>query len=337
MLTLSQNRKIGTCSVFRDCFLADGRPQYTNLFYVLPDAPRWAINEEGDPAFDFLWYRTLASTDATRNGGTVTMMVDLSLSGDQRNVLLQAIPAEFGLGATELELRSIPFKSGAVDLAFAGESREGEFANKIAGSGPARLAGTERAAFSLDLTADGASLLWQEIDRRLDLFRVHYDLVFEHRLIGVRMRVWCDTRKSYPAAEQWLKSGGSDPRQLRADLVEQHLAGVEVVSEDPLQSEPTPALQECGQAILDRALASTLFSFDEVSGRREEDSGSDSRGASRPLRLQPYSELMERSLNLSFNESYPLEQHAVLEAAAGSFPGPVGETNHEIGCAERVF
>ena len=313
MLTLSRNRQIGTCSVFRDFFLADGKPQYTNLFYALPDAPRWAINEEGDPSFDFLWYRTLA-TDATRNGGIVTMMVDLSVTGDQRNALLQTIPAEFALGPTEVELRSIPFKSGTVDLAFAGESTDGEFTNQIAGSGPARFAGAERAAFSLDLSADGASLLWQAIDRRLALFRVRYDLVFEHRLTGVRMRVWCDARKSYPAAEQWLKSGGSDPRQLRVGLMEQRLAGVELSSEDPLRSEQASALQECGQEILDRALASTLFSFDDASARRGDDSGSDSRGAGRALRLQPYSELMERSLNLSFNESYPLEQHAVLEA-----------------------
>lgn len=314
MLTLSRNRRVGTCGVFRDFLLVDGKPQYTNIFYILPDAPRWTINEEGDPSFDFLWYRSLSSEAAIRNGGVVTMMVDLSPSEEERDALRRSIPAQFELGGTEVDLRSIPFKSGTVDLAFAAESSGGEFTNQIAGSGPARFAAAERAAFTLDLTADGASLLGQAIEQQVDLFRVHYDLVFEHRLTGVRMRVWCDTRKSYLVTEQWVRSGGSDPRRLRAELIEQHLAGVELSSEDPLQSEQVSALQKCGQEILDRALKDTFFAQNEASSRPGSDTGMDSRGVTQPLRLRPFSESMESSFNLSFNESYPLEQHAVLEA-----------------------
>ncbi len=308
MLTLSRNRRVGTCDVFRDFLLVDGEPHYTNIFYVLPRVPRWTINGEGDPSFDFLWYRSLASAGAMRKGGIVTMMVDLSPSEEERAALLQTIPAEFESRGTEIELRSMPFKSGTVDLTFAGESTSGEFANQIAGSGPARFAAGEKAAFTLDLTADGASLLWQAIEQRLDLFRVNYDLVFEHRLTGVRMRVWCDARRSYSLTQQWLRSGGLDPSRLRSELTEQHLAGVELSSEVPLPSEQISALQKCGQEILDRALASAFLERKGAADRGDAGAGSN------PPRLRPFSDSMERSLNLSFNESYPLEQHAVLEA-----------------------
>jgi hypothetical protein len=312
MLTLSRNQRVGTCDVFRDFLLVDGKAQYTNIFYVLPRAPRWTINEEGDPSFDFLWYRSLTSTGAQRKGGLVTMMVDLAPSEGERTALFEAIPAEFKPSERDIELRSIPFKSGTVDLAFAGESGGGEFAEQIAGSGPARFAAGERAAFILDLTADGASLLWQALEQRLHVFRVSYDLVFEHRLAGVQMRVWCDARKSYSVTQEWLQAGGFDPHQLYAELTEQHLAGVELSSEDPLLREQTTALQKCGQEILQRAVVSAFLDDDGTTGRRGASTRS-SREARIP-RLRPFSDSMETTLNMSFNESYPLEQHAVLDA-----------------------
>jgi hypothetical protein len=145
-------------------------------------------------------------------------------------------------------------------------------------------------------------LLWQALEKRLDVFHLRYDLVFVHRLMGTRMRVWCDAQKTHLAASRWLQAGGNDPSQLRGDLVTQHLAGIDLDSDQPLPAPESAALQKCGQDILDRALASALFTGNTTSGKTAS------------LQLRPYSESLQASLNMTLTESFPLEQHMVVDS-----------------------
>src|SRR5207248_3174693 len=191
----------------------------------------------------------------TKAGGIVTITVEVSIPADQRDGLRQTIASIYSLAASDVELRSVPFKAGSVRLSYAGETGGGDFARQIAGNGPALLSGAERATFVVDLTGEGAALLWQAIDRRLDTFQLTYDLVFDHRLANVHMRVWCDARKSLSAADPWIKAGGADPAKLRAALADQRLAGVEVIADEPLPPEHLAASQKAGDDLLTRAIA----------------------------------------------------------------------------------
>lgn len=305
MLTLAQNLHIGAVSVFRDFILSENGPSFTNTFYVVPDFPRWAVDDQGEPVFDLTWYKSSSPIDVTKGVGIVTMAVDLSLTADERAAMLQKIASQFNLDPSAIQLMSVPFKTGSVELTLAGESkdtRDTEFINQIAGGGPAQLNGSEQAAFVIDVKPDGAALLWQALEKHLDVFHLRYDLVFDHRLMGTRMRVWCDARKTHLAASQWLQSGGADPSQLRAGLVSQRLAGIDLDSDQPLPAAESAALQKCGQDVLDKALASALFAADPAPGSKS------------PLQLRPYSDSLDASLNLSFTESFPLEQHMVLDS-----------------------
>ena len=100
---------------------------WTRVFYVLPDAPRIAQDADGNPAFDFLWFRGQAGESSVKAGGIVTLTVDLSLTEEERETL--AGRARCGLwiriGRTRVELRSMPFKSGMVKLTYAAESGGG--------------------------------------------------------------------------------------------------------------------------------------------------------------------------------------------------------------------
>jgi hypothetical protein len=305
MLTLAQSLHIGAATVFRDFIVTDNGPAFTNTFYVVPDFPRWALDDQGEPAFDLTWYKSSSPIDVTKGAGIVTMAVDLSLTADERTAMLQKIAAQFNVDPGAIRLMSVLFKTGSVELALAGESKDSkdaEFINQIAGGGPAQLNGSEQAAFVIDVKPDGAALLWQALEKHLDVFHLRYDLVFDHRLMGTRMRVWCDVRKTHSAASQWLQSGGADPRQLRADLISQRLAGIDLDADQPLPAPESAALQKCGQDILDRALASALFTGNSAAGDKS------------PLQLRPYSESFEASLNFSFTESFPLEQHLVIDS-----------------------
>ena len=319
MLTLSQSRRFGSFTVFRDVTYQAGKPVYGPSFYVLPDAPRIAQDAEGNPAFDFLWFRGQAGQSSVQAGGIVTLTVDLSLTEEERETLLAELSAAYGLDrAARVELRSMPFKSGMVKLTYAAESGGGEFTHAIAGSGPARLAGSQRATFVADLNADGAALLWDALEKQADLFRVQFDFVFEHRLADTRMRIWCDAKKSHEVLGTRIGLGVDDPAKLRETLTEQRLAGIQIDSEQPLTAEHQEALEKAGHELLDSALASTFF---------RPRAADEDLPKSQPLR--PFSVSMEAALNMTFSESFPLEHNAVVESVLR-----LGRTRQEMG--ERI-
>ena len=310
MITLADSRRLGSSTVFRDVLYRDGQRRYTPRFYVLPDAPTLARDAAGQPAFDFLWYRTPPDNGvAPAAGGLVTLTVELAPSADERVRLAEALAAALAPEPLPaLDLVAVPFKTGTVTLSFAGQSTGGDLANHVAGNGPARLVGAERATFVVELSRDGAALLWQAIEGGQDLFHVRYDLVFEHRLDDVELRVWSDARRCHEVAAARLAGGSLDGRQLTESLVADRLAGVELWSERPLADEHRRALERLGQGLLEGAVVGALFDAGAVVAAGT--SGL-SRG-DRTLPLRPYTEAIQATLNHTFKQSYPVEQHAVL-------------------------
>jgi hypothetical protein len=316
MLTLSQSRRFGSFTVFRDVTYQTGKPVYGPVFYVLPDAPRIAQDTDGNPAFDFLWFRGAAGESSVKAGGIVTLTVDFSLTQEEQETLPAELAAAYGLGAVaRVELRSMPFKSGMVKLTYAAESGGGEFSHTIAGSGPARLAGSQRATFVADLNADGAALLWDALEKQIDLFRVQFDFAFDHRMADTRMRIWCDAKKSHEVLGTRIGLGVVDPAKLRQTLTEQRLAGIQIDSEQPLTAEHQEALEKAGHELLDSALASTFF----------QPQGTD-KDLSKSQPLRPFTVSMEAALNMTFSESFPLEHNAVVESVLR-----LGRTRQEMG------
>jgi hypothetical protein len=301
MLTLSQSRRIGGFTVLRDVSLEGGVARFTPVFYVMPDQPRFTIEDDGGPAFHFTWFLP-APDSGLQPGGLATLTMDLRIPPESIEGIKQKIPTEYGLPAAQtIEVRSTDFKAGTVELSLAGETGQGDFVNQLAGSGPARLSGSQRATFALDVTADGGALLWRAAEQRLSVIRARFDLVYDHRLAGVSIRVWCDAKRSYPRAEAWLGSGGSDVRGLLNTLTQNQLAGIELISDEPIPPDYEKELQDVAQHALTSALASAMFS-----GERRVDGG--------PLKLRPYAESMQSTLNMRFEDSYTLESHAVLDS-----------------------
>jgi len=296
MLTFAQSRTIGGVAVFRDVAYREGQRRLTPVFYALPGAVRLAQDADGGPAFDFLWYRGEAGQSADKAGGLATLTVDLALTETEKAGLLAALTAEFGAeGLGPIEVQSIPFKSGTVELAVAGESSGGDLTNQVAGNGPARLLGAEQATFEVDLNADGAALLWQAIDKQLDILEVGYDLVFDARLDDIKLRVWCDAQRAHQSLAARWQAGALTPAEARAGLVEHRLAGFELDSEQPLEPAHRLELEKSGQDVLEKALGSVFFDINRS--------------------LRPFDPGMEASLNYTLSESFPVERHAVIRSA----------------------
>ncbi|HZS35831.1 MAG TPA: hypothetical protein VFF06_03345 [Polyangia bacterium] len=291
---------MGAFTVFRDVSLAGGARTLTSTFYVLPDAPRVARDDDGGPAFRFWWYRRALDPKAAspvRAGGLVVITVELAPSSDERAQLTHDLAAKFNFAESAINLLPLPFVSGTVELDFAAESGAvgGEFARQIAGNGPAKLAGGEQAAFAIDLTADGAALLADALDKKLDVLQVRYDLVYTYHLDGVRLHVWCDARKAQLAAQAQAGLGPIDVAALRSGLTASQLAGIDISSDTPVPPEQQTALTTLGQQLLDAALAQTVLTPDGKGAR-------------------PYDQSIAGTLNHTFTSSFGATQHAVADA-----------------------
>jgi hypothetical protein len=229
--------------------------------------------------------------------------VELSPEPEHLPSLEQQIAAAYSLGSNDtVEVLSLPITGGRISVSFAGETGEGELVRQAAGAGELGLFAGQRASFVLDLTADGAALLWQALETGTALLHVRYDLSFEHILGDIELRVWCDSKRSYDLAEELGASGPLTPANLRHLLVQQHLAGLEIHSEQPLTAKQREPLERIGQKLLDAALSEAFFVSTPTGGDTQ-------------APLKPYNPGVETRLNHRFSQSYPVEQHAVLNGS----------------------
>lgn len=186
-------------------------------FYVLPENPTIAHDQNGKPIFSLIVYRrdeeridpTRTSEDA--GGGILTFTVELSVKTEVfRRIKNRLATMIFGEGTDEeIDLTYVPFTEGKVSVAVAGETgAEGgtdrEFVKSAVGTGKVSGIGQNRKAVMVKLTQAGASLMSQISALNTLPINVQYELPFEHRLLGVSMRVWCDMRSSYSLIQETL-------------------------------------------------------------------------------------------------------------------------------------
>lgn len=312
MLTLAGSLRVDRFAVYRDLVRRADAWVHTSTFYVVPDAPALARDADGLPLFDFLWYRTppgtLSDSGVPVAGGILTVTVTLAPRADENEIVrehLEAIARQEGL--TNIDMRSLPIIRGTVALAFAGETGDADFAKSIAGTGPVSLSGGGQATFVLDLSREGAALLWNALENGRDVLHARYDLVFQHGLGDTTLRVWCEAQQAHRATAARLAAGNTDPRSLRENLQAQHIAGIEIQSEIPLDPAHHAALERVGASVLEAALADALFSFEQPA------SGAGLARNGRVGALRPFQTSMTARLNMTFRESYPVEAHAILQ------------------------
>lgn len=189
-------------------------------FYVLPETPTIAKDEHGKPIFSVIVYRRdeeridPAATDKDVGGGILTFTVELTVPPEKFNRIKARLRSMvFGSDASDpaedVDLTYVPFLDGKVAVAVAGESgaetgADREFVKGMVGTGKISGVGANRKAVMVKLTQDGAALMSQIQQLNTLPINVSYELSFEHRLLGVTMRVWCDVNSSYHLIQETM-------------------------------------------------------------------------------------------------------------------------------------
>src|SRR6266481_2753764 len=173
MITLTNQREVGGCSIYRD----DVNPL---LFYIMPQSPRIALDENGKPIFSLVWYRRDVSklSDEDRKtklgGGILAVSVELATTDDQMKQITDALASDPDVQsrnrmdkdklAKALSINTMPISDGTVTIAILAESagdggHAGEMVANLIGAGRVSMTGRERASFMAKLTQDGVVLL----------------------------------------------------------------------------------------------------------------------------------------------------------------------------------
>ena len=208
MLTLENALHIEGYTVYRD----DVSP---TTFFLLPDAhaPTIARTDEdqgGRPIFSLIVYRKdedRVDEGEDYGGGIMTFTAEIPVPEKEfkkvKGKLRGLVYGEDAEAEDDVDLTTVPFTEGRVTVAVAGEAagldgtvEEGEFTRSILGNGKVSGIGASRKSIMAKLTQDGAALFSQITNLATIPITVQYDLVFEHRLVGVEMRVWATSISS---------------------------------------------------------------------------------------------------------------------------------------------
>ncbi|MFI5099121.1 MAG: hypothetical protein ACHQE5_01180 [Actinomycetes bacterium] len=265
-----------------------GDPPAARHFYVLPDLPSIANDAQGKPIFSLIVYRRDATRldpdkfprDGEAGGGILTFTTELSIPADKFNRIKSRLRTMVYGDTTDptqdVELTYVDFIDGKVTVAVAGEGTGDagdtkEFVVSAVGTGKISGVADNRKAVMVKLTQDGAALMSQLDKVRTLPINVTYELSYEHRLLGVTMRVWCDVVSSYHLLQQSFhevqdeSSGYLDMSHdsVHTDkitsvtelFVRNKTAGVEVIPQSSLIDNDTLlSLEKAGQDMLSKEL-----------------------------------------------------------------------------------
>jgi hypothetical protein len=253
-------------------------------FYVLPDNPAIAMDHEGKPIFSMIVYRIpedrLDPTKPTADvgGGILTFTTELTVPQPKMDAItkkLKAIVNGDSDHPVDVEVGLVQFTEGKVSIAVAGEATAGStntFVKDAVGTGSIVGVANNRKAVMVNLTQNGAALMAQAIEKLRTLpINVSYEMGYEHRLLGVTMRVWCDVNSSYQLIqttyheEHSEDSGylGLSEDNVKTDkitaatevMVRNKVCGVEVIPYSSAVDQDTiTALTKFGQDMLQKEL-----------------------------------------------------------------------------------
>ena len=294
MLTMTNPLTVMGFTVYQDDaaeVLAAGGPAGSDAagvrrFYVLPEKPDIAM-ENGKPIFSLIVYRRdeeridPAKTADDVGGGILTFTVELAIppaTFDQIKAKLKAM-LSLDTDDSSLVVTYVPFLDGKVSVAVAGESgTEGagaEFVKGMVGTGKVSGVGENRKAVMVKLSQEGAALMSQIEKLNTLPINVQYELSFEHRLLGVTMRVWCDLESSYTLTQTVLHTTddysdgylGMSSNHVNTDKVtsvvevleRSKVAGVQVIPQtSQIDADTLASLEKFGLEMLNKEMENAV-------------------------------------------------------------------------------
>ena len=169
------------------------------LFYVLPDAPRFRIDRDtGRPVFRFLKYRTpIDRPGGKKGGGFVVFDSEFAVPDEKMNKIRQTLQErvnqQFGGRGPTVKVAQPSYLRGEAALQLI--SVDGSARRPILNPGAPSLFGNMICPFSVELSPEDATLLEQALQGQGGIVQVVYGLTTLARLPDVKVHIWFRSEK----------------------------------------------------------------------------------------------------------------------------------------------
>jgi len=184
-----------------------------NEYYYLPDKPRLALNDQGEPQFSFTRYVKNELSDGSSaesilesntGGGLIHALVELSVSDEMIKEAERALRRIDGDGKI---VGPVIFKSGTVALISAIAQENGKMTEQIVGLGSAPILENQKSAVAVQLNKLGSKILWETFNTSTPDFSFNFEMEVEGYLSPKRVLIEADFDRIYK--HQSFEAGGS--------------------------------------------------------------------------------------------------------------------------------
>lgn len=196
MLMWDKPENIEGLTVYRDH--ADGA-----LYYILPSLPRFRIDDNGQPVFKFIKYRyPVDREDGKKGGGFLIADVEFVVPEDKLQKTVEKLQERLNLEwqnggrqppAPQVQIGQLSFLRGAASITVLDSG--GSLVENIRNPGAPSLYGKMITPFTVELSAEGATLMEQALQDKGGIVQVAYDIWLPVRLPPVTASVWFNAEK----------------------------------------------------------------------------------------------------------------------------------------------
>lgn len=160
-----------------------------NRFYILPEQPRFRVDDNGKPIFKFLKYRfPVDRPDGRKGGGYVVFDVEFTTPEDKFERVKKELAKRVRAEATRrgidevppVQISNIHYIDGTAHLNIA--DADGVLVQRISQAGKPSLFGKNISTYSIELTPEGATLFEAALQGSGGFVSVVYDLTFSAKL-----------------------------------------------------------------------------------------------------------------------------------------------------------
>ncbi|MCX7973529.1 MAG: hypothetical protein N3B16_03415 [Candidatus Aminicenantes bacterium] len=203
-------------------------------YYYVPDAPRLATKPDGTPEFTLIKYTKVGGET---QGGILHFLVTWGYSESELN----AAQSMLRLRDPQAVIAGpVPFKEGVFSVVSSTAGEGGLFTRKIVGQGKAPILPGQKAAVSIALTAEGASLLWESFKNPTSDVSVMFSLRFTGLTPSFQAKLKVNWDKVYTHHDVKLHAEGTikivkleaDVKAILDDLRQKGAIQLEVAGED---------------------------------------------------------------------------------------------------------
>ena len=296
-------------------------------FYVLPEQPRFRLDDAGRPVFKFLKYRSPKKrTDGSFGGGFIIFDSEFAVDDAQRDKIIDALTTQVGRSrpGAKVKLGTIQWAKGTAKLNFVADG--GALIQSVVNPMSPSLFGRNITPFTMELSQEGATFFEQALQGSGGVVQVAYEMSAWVKLPAITGLATFHSDKYYEFVQHITDDSGcgDDTRteDIREEIRSSDIMFVEVnagIGADPkIVNEIRGSLMDTLEQTVARKMLEQLGQYDGDRGMLED--YEDIRRDYKKIKIDDFSyTITEKSASLwPFNPQGTLPNITTLVDASGA-------------------